>query len=84
MKLDKPVATGLSTPTERQKLKKDLNQAYIDEELFWKHKSKNSWIKEGDRNTKFFSHCIQNQDEGIKYILSWVKMELYPKVIQIL
>lgn len=69
VKLDKAVATRLSTPTERQKLKQDLNLAYIDEELFWKHKSKNSWIKEGDRNTKFF-HIVSKTKMAMNKIRS--------------
>jgi len=31
-----------------------LNQAYKDEEQFWKIKSRKNWVKLGDRNTKYF------------------------------
>ncbi|KAG7556714.1 Ribonuclease H domain [Arabidopsis suecica] len=35
-------------------LRRDLNQAYRDEEVYWHLKSRNKWMLLGDRNTKFF------------------------------
>ncbi|KAM1277853.1 hypothetical protein ACFX2J_029945 [Malus domestica] len=32
----------------------DLRAAHKDEELYWKIKSRNQWLKVGDKNTKFF------------------------------
>lgn len=36
------------------KLKKDYQDIRDSEALFWKQKSREKWIQEGDRNTKFF------------------------------
>ena len=53
------------------KLRKEYNLIIEQEEIFWLQKSRNSWLKEGDRNTKFFhiSTMIRrrrNKLEGLK------------------
>lgn len=52
--LNRAITTGSATTAERAKLKRDLNHAYIDEEVYWKTKSRNNWLNFGDRNTKYF------------------------------
>jgi len=59
----------LSTTVERNNLKRELNQPYIDEEIFWKLKSRNSWAHEGDRNTKCF-HSVMKARKARNRILS--------------
>lgn len=54
VQLDKVIATGNTSTRNIGMLRRDLNQAYIDEEMYWKLKSRNSWLKTGDRNTKYF------------------------------
>lgn len=36
------------------KLHLELNQYLNQEELYWKHRSKQFWLNEGDRNTRYF------------------------------
>ncbi|KAL9151827.1 hypothetical protein ABFS82_11G077500 [Erythranthe guttata] len=48
---------GLQTENsklELQNLKKELEEVYEEQDLYWRQRSKIQWIREGDRNTKFF------------------------------
>lgn len=38
-------------------MKFDLEKAYREEEIFWKHKSKDRWLEDGDKNTVFPWEC---------------------------
>lgn len=48
--------------SEIQQLRKDLLQAYKDEESFWRNKSRVQWLNYGDRNTRF-SMLLPGTDE---------------------
>ena len=70
---------ALSTLTQQDKngelseirnLRRELNELLKDEELYWGQRAKAHWLKEGDRNTKFFhahasERCKQNTIFGL-------------------
>ncbi|CAA7020289.1 unnamed protein product [Microthlaspi erraticum] len=45
-----------------------LKEAYRDEEAYWKQKSWNMWLKDGDLNTKFF-HASTKQRRAVNRIV---------------
>lgn len=47
-------------------LQRQLNQAYSDEEEFWRLKSRNRWLKLGERNTKFYHNITRSRNQLIK------------------
>ncbi|CAA0830185.1 Unknown protein, partial [Striga hermonthica] len=44
-----------------------LQQAYVEEALYWKSKARIKWLQAGDRNTKFFQACVK-QRRGINAV----------------
>ena len=42
-------------------LQESLAKAFSDEEIYWKQKSRNQWMKEGDQNTGYFHACTKTR-----------------------
>ncbi|KAL9423148.1 hypothetical protein AB3S75_035275 [Citrus x aurantiifolia] len=41
---------------EVQNIERQIDNILVDEEIFWKQRSRGDWLREeGDRNTKFFA-----------------------------
>ena len=49
-----------TNPKMIYKLRGDIQSLKNREESMWKQRSHNTWLKEGDNNTKFF-HCRATQ-----------------------
>ena len=55
--LDQAVTSTTTSQERRSEIIHELNQAYIDEEIYWKQKSRINWLRSGDRNTGYF-HAV--------------------------
>lgn len=42
-------------------MKTDLGKAYREEEVYWKEKSKERWLEDGDKNSSFFHGSVQTR-----------------------
>ncbi|CAA7038023.1 unnamed protein product [Microthlaspi erraticum] len=57
-----------STPEELTDITNRLQEAYRDEEDYWKQKSQNLWLRDEDLNTKFF-HASTKQRRAVNRIV---------------
>ncbi|XP_020114359.1 uncharacterized protein LOC109728378 [Ananas comosus] len=52
-------ARYISMVERRNQFKRQLSKVILDEEILWKTRERQHWLKEGDGNTKFF-HAMAN------------------------
>lgn len=52
-----------------KRIKCELSAAYIEEEQFWRQKCREEWLKEGDRNTKYFHNVVKGRKVRNKILM---------------
>ena len=66
---------------DRNATRKTLNNLLTQEKIYWRQCSRISWMKEGDRNTRYFHACVtqRNRKNSISRLLNqhgdWVSQE---------
>ena len=69
--MEKEKELSLGEAEEREKAREDFKEWAVMEEVSWRHNSREIWLKEGDRNTRFFhrmanSHKRRNSISSIR------------------
>jgi len=59
--LEKEVSKMHPDPNVMQRTKTELAFAYKEEEIFWKHCSREQWLNTGERNTRYFHNCVKSR-----------------------
>lgn len=59
-----------------RQLKFELAVAHNEEEKFWREKSKEQWLKEGDRNTNYFHNCVKGKQIKNKVLMLLDEMDI--------
>lgn len=65
-KLDKQEESNMwseALSKERAQLKQKLDEMLLNEEMDWKQRARCSWVKEGDRNTRYFQAAVKARQQ---------------------
>lgn len=57
--LEKEIAKVHPSFELMKRLKQELAEALREEELFWRQKCREEWLRVGDRNTNYFHNCVK-------------------------
>jgi hypothetical protein len=61
----------IDSAREEENLQEELEERQKQEEILWRQKSRVQWLKEGERNTKFFHRSMVHR----RYINRITKLE---------
>ena len=53
---------------EIKMIKKQIHEFLLEEEIYWKHRSRADWLKQGDKNTKLFHSKVSSRKRKNKML----------------
>lgn len=59
--LEKEIAKIFPIVRSMKRLKTQLAEAYKEEERYWRQRSREQWLREGDKNTTYFHNFVKGR-----------------------